>query len=73
MVSGCTALYEIVVYIYNLARNQIPLEILAFCKILFIEILFNVLLTTILYPLIKKGGYILENIFKKKKILTRYF
>lgn len=73
MVSGCTVLFETVVYIYTLARNQIPLELFGFIKIILIEILFNVLLTIIIYPLIKFGGYFFENTFKKKKILTRYF
>ena len=62
-----------IVYIYTIARNQIPLQLFGFVKILLIEVVFNVLLTIILYPLIKKLGYSLENIFKKKRALTRYF
>lgn len=73
MVAGFTALFEIVVYIYNIARNLIPLQLLGFTKILLIEILFNVLLTIILYPLIRKSGYFFESTFKKRKFLTRYF
>ena len=73
MVAGCTFMYETVVYIYTIARNQIPLQLFGFIKILLIEVLFNVLLTIIFYPLIRKVGYIFEHIFKDKKILTRYF
>lgn len=73
MVAGCTVLYEIIVYVYTIVRNQISLQLLGFIKILLIEVLFNVLLTIILYPLIRKIGYIFEHIFKNKKILTRYF
>ncbi len=73
MVAGSTALFEIVVYIYNIARNLIPLQLLGFTKILLIEILFNVLLTIILYPLIRRLGFFFESTFKKRKFLTRYF
>lgn len=73
MVAGCTVLFETIVYVYTIARNQIPLQLFGFIKILLIEVLFNVLLTIILYPLIRKVGYIFEHIFKDKKILTRYF
>ena len=73
MVSGMTLLYEVVTYIYNSARNQIPLQVGGFAKIVLIEIVFNVLLTIILYPLIRKAGYFFEDTFKKKNVLTRYF
>ena len=48
-------------------------EFLVFLKVNLIEILYNVLLTIILYPLIQKFGYYLEDLFKDKQILTRYF
>ena len=73
MVAGSTVVFETVVYLYNIARNSIPLEILGFGKILLVEVIFNILLTIILYPLIKKVGYFLEGLFKKKSYLTRYF
>ncbi|MBR1654342.1 MAG: rod shape-determining protein MreD [Clostridia bacterium] len=73
MVAGSTLLYETVVYIYTIARNAIPLEFWGFIKIVLIETLFNVLLTIILYPLIRKTGYFFEETFKQKKFLTRYF
>ncbi|MBR2240199.1 MAG: rod shape-determining protein MreD [Clostridia bacterium] len=73
MVAGTTIAFETVVYLYTIARNAIPLELLGFIKILIIEVVFNVLLTIILYPLIRKSGYYFEEIFKKKRFLTRYF
>lgn len=73
MVAGMTFLYELVTYFYNIARNQIPLQMAGFIKIILIEVIFNVLLTIILYPLIRNAGYFFENTFKKKSILTRYF
>lgn len=73
MAAGCTVVYELIVYLYTIARNQIPLQLLGFLKILLIEVVFNILLTIIFYPLIRRLGYLLEQIFKNKKILTRYF
>lgn len=73
MVVGTTILFETVVYLYTIARNQIPIQLFGFVKILVFEVIFNILLTIILYPAIKSVGYYAENIFKKKKFLTRYF
>ena len=73
MVVGSTCIYEIGIYIFNIIRLSINVEILTFIKILAIELVFNVILTIILYPLIKKAGYKIEDIFKGQNILTRYF
>ena len=73
MTAGCTVFYELIVYLYTIARNQIPLQLLGFIKILLIEVVFNILLTIILYPLIKNIGDFFEQTFKSKKVLSRYF
>lgn len=73
MVIGTTAVYEIIVYLLTMLRTEGTVEILAFFKILLIEMLFNGLITIIIYPLIKKAGYYLENLYDDKFILTRYF
>jgi len=48
-------------------------EIFNFIIILLIEILYNIILTIILYPLMQKFGYYIENEYKGNRILTRYF
>lgn len=73
MVIGTTAVYETIVYLLTMLRTEGTVEILAFLKILLIEMLFNGLITIIIYPLIKKAGYYLENLYDDKFILTRYF
>lgn len=73
MVMITTAIYEIAVYVLTMLRTEGTIEILAFSKILVIEILFNTLITIIIYPIIKKAGYYIENLFDDKFILTRYF
>lgn len=69
----CTIVYEFALYFLQYIANGINLEILNFIKILCIEIIYNVLIIIILYPLMKFTGYEIENEIKGDKILTRYF
>ena len=73
MVLESTILYEVANYIFRIIKVGATVEIISFIKILLIEILFNEVLTIILYPLIKKAGYYLEDLFEDKVMLTRYF
>ena len=73
LVMGATAVYEIVVYVYKAIILSSNIEIMIFVQKLLIEILYNALLTIILYPLMQKFGYKIEEIFKNPQILTRYF
>ena len=73
MISGATAIFEIICYIYNCVRNLVELQMLGFLKIMVIEIIFNVLITIILYPIIRKFGDYSEQVFRKRKFsMTRY-
>lgn len=73
MVMGSTFLYEIVEYIYHIFRLGIHFEPYSFLKIVLIEVLYNAIIVIIIYPIIQKAGYAIENTFKIKNILTRYF
>jgi len=73
MVTGSTILYEIFTYFTNVLKYEMTPQIGTFIVILLIEILFNIFQVIIFYPIIKRVGYYIEDIFKKKKILTRYF
>lgn len=73
MIAGSTIIYEVACYVFSIVTLNINIEILNFIKILLIEVLYNLLLTIILYPLIQRLGHTLEETFKMKKILTRYF
>lgn len=68
-----TIVYEVALYLMQYIAFQINVEILQFIKILLIEIIYNVIIIIILYPLIKFIGYEIENEIKGDKILTRYF
>ena len=73
MVIISTILFETVAYIIGILRAGGDLEMIAFFKILALEILFNTLITIIIYPIIKKAGYYLENLYDDKFMITRYF
>ena len=73
MVLGSTLIFESLSYLLNYIFLSINVEIVNFIIILVIEIIYNLLLTIILYPLIQKAGYYIENEYKGNKILTRYF
>ena len=73
MVIGCTCIFEIGSYSYKILMQDGLVEILTFLKMLAIEVVYNSILTIILYPLLQKAGYYTEDEFKGKKILTRYF
>jgi len=73
MVFGSTFLVEVLNYLLDYMFLVINVEIGSFLVILAIEIVYNLILTIILYPLIQKSGYYIENEYKGNKILTRYF
>ncbi len=73
MVIGTTLIFEIGSYILSIIILNTNIEILSFTKIILLEVLYNAILTVILYPLIQIVGYKIEDIFKGQKILTRYF
>lgn len=73
LVMGATAGFEIFIYVYKSMSIPMNIEIWEFIKILIVEIIYNALITIILYPLMQKLGYKMEEIFKNPQILTRYF
>ena len=73
MVIGSTIIYELGSYFLNSIILEFDRELLYFTKILVVEVLYNVLLTIILYPLIQKIGYVIDRNFKHNNIMTRYF
>ena len=73
MVVVATGIFEILSFTLNNAFISANIEIVNFIKILLIEMVFNVMITIIIYPLIQKFGYYIENDYKGNGILTRYF
>ena len=73
MVLGTTLIFEVFVYVLNYSILGINAELINFVKILSIEIIYNLILVIIIYPIIQKFGYLIENEDKGNTILTRYF
>jgi rod shape-determining protein MreD len=73
MVIGTTVIYEFGAYFLNSIMLEFDREYWNFIKILFVETIYNILLSIIFYPAIQKFGYSIERTFKKNNILTRYF
>lgn len=73
MMAGSTVIFELGSYVFNVITLDMNLEIVSFIKILLIEVIYNIIIVIIIYPLIQKLGYLLEEVFKTKNILTRYF
>ena len=68
-----TVIYECFTYALNIFQYGVMLELLTFTLTVLVEVLFNTMLIIIIYPLLKKLGYYLEEQYKGKRILTRYF
>ena len=73
MISALTIFYEVFSYVASYIIFSTNLEFLYFIRILIVEVIYNVILTVILYPQMQKFGYYIENTYKGNKILTRYF
>ena len=73
MVFGTTIIFEVITYFINYVLYSTNVEVISFIKILIVEVIYNILITIIIYPLLQKFGYYIENTYKGNKILTRYF
>ena len=73
MVLGSTIIFEIIAYFTRYVIYSINLEILEFIKILIVEVIYNIIITIIIYPIIQNFGYYIENQYNGSKILTKYF
>ena len=60
-------------YLMQYMVYGINLEILSFIKTLLVEVIYNMLLIIILYPVMNKTGYEIEDEIKGNRILTKYF
>lgn len=73
MITISTVIYEFGIVILNYFINLAQINTWYFIKTLIIEVLYNAIITIIIYPIIMKYGYKIEESFKENKILTRYF
>ena len=65
MVLGATLIFEVINYVLNYMLNGMSTELINFIKILAIEIIYNLIIVIILYPMIQKFGYGIEMCIKE--------
>lgn len=68
-----TLICEIISYAIQIIAFKLNIELFPFIKIIFMEILYNTMIIIIIYPIIEKLGELLEKVFLRKNILTKYF
>ena len=73
MIMIATFIYEFGIIIFNYFINNSLINMWYIVKTIMIELIFNSIVTIIIYPLIIRFGYKIEENFKENKILTRYF
>ena len=73
MVVVSTVIFETAKYFLSYILYSTNLEMWGFIRTLTIETIFNIFITIIMYPLMQKFGYFIENEYKGNEILTRYF
>ena len=73
MITIATLIYELGLYSFNHFINSVQISAIYFIRTLIIELIFNAIITIIIYPIIISFGYRIEENFKENKILTRYF
>jgi len=73
MIVIATFIYEFGIIIFNYFINNSLINMWYIIKTIMIELIFNSIITIIIYPLIIRLGYKIEENFKENKILTRYF
>lgn len=73
MIIISTILYEIFSYIINAMIFSYVWEVKIFIIKLLIETFYNAIISIILYPLIQKIGFSIQEMFKDNRILTRYY
>lgn len=68
IITLATLSFELVSYFLNFIINSASIEIGYFIQALLVEVVYNIILTIILYPAIIKFGYKIEENFKERKI-----
>ena len=72
MVMAMTFFSEFMIYIFQCIKFSADIELLSFLKIILVEMIYNVILTIILYPIIIKAGSKIEKIMFDKKSYIKY-
>lgn len=73
MIFGATLLFELGICILQGVFLGSSTSVPYFLRTIIIEGIYNIILFIIFYPILKKMGYYVQDVFKGNHILTRYF
>jgi len=73
IVLGMTFVCEIISYLLQIILLGVQVDVISFVKIIAIEMLYNMMIVIIIYPILQKAGKLIEKVFTEDKTLTKYF
>jgi len=73
MVFSSTIIFELIFYVLQILICNMQIEIIPFIKIIVIEIIYNLIITIIIYPGIQRFGAYVQNVFTEDKGFIKYF
>jgi len=73
MVFITTLIWEVITYILQILVCNMQIEVIAFLKIIIVEIIYNLIVTIIIYSSFQRFGNYIENIFTEDKTFIKYF
>lgn len=73
MVFFSTIIFELIFYVLQILICNMQIETLPFLKIIIIEIIYNLMITIIIYPGFQKFGNYVQNVFTEDKGFIKYF
>lgn len=73
IILGVTFVCETIYYLLQVVLSKISVDILIFLRNIGIEMVYNMMIVIIIYPLLQVSGRLIERIFTESKTLTRYF
>jgi cell shape-determining protein MreD len=72
IVLGVTFVCETIYYLLQVILSKISFDFMVL-KTIGIEMVYNMMIVIIIYPLLQGAGRLIERIFTESKTLTRYF
>lgn len=73
MVFSSTLIFESIFYLLQILLCNMQIEIVSFLKILTVEIIYNLIITIIIYPGFQRFGNYVQSVFTEDKGFIKYF
>lgn len=73
MVFTSSIIYELIIYLLRILICDVQIELIPFFKILIVEIIYNIIITIIIYPKFQTFGNYIQNTYTEDKTFIKYF